>query len=374
MPKINAARLHVPGHPLQVETVDKPAPGPKEVLVKVAACGLVPNSYNVVNGHTPFTLPDLPAVFGLDAAGTVEAVGEHVLGIEVGEQVYVDPHMTCDTCHQCRKGRQDLCVHGCLRSYMATRSDGRLLNQNRTGGLSEYLLAPDARVARLPESIDLLTAARFGYIGTSFGALCKGELRPGQTLLINGVTGTLGVAAVAIALGMGATRILGVGRNRKLLARVQQMAPDRVETVSSEDGVDLAAWARGRTGGAGVDVLYDCLGVGGQGNSTNALLRGVKPGGCAVLAAGGVEGQISQSYAEVVARDVRVLASNWFTSGEIDQMIAMIAAGVIDLSFLEHRPFPLAQVNDAFELVGSRPGGFANVVVLPASLEAPVGV
>lgn len=366
MSKINVARLVEVGKPLEVGVADKPAPGPKDVLVKVAACGLVPNTANVVKGYTPFTLPALPAVFGLDVAGTIEAVGEHVIGLEVGQRVYVDPFMTCDNCSYCRRNRRDLCPSAYYRGYMSpTPGGGRLINQYPFGGLSEYVVAPDARVAVLPESIDLRTAARFGYVGTSFGALRKAGLGPGQTVLINGVTGTLGVAAVAIALGMGATRILGVGRNREVLARVRELSPNRVATISSEDGVDLVEWAREHTGGEGVDVVYDCLGVGGDAHGTSQLLRAARSGGRAVLVAGGVAGDVAQTYMDVLMHDVQVMGSQWFSAADADQMIGMIGAGVIDLSFLEHRTFALPEVNEAIERVGSRPGGFENVVVMP---------
>ncbi|NEW36036.1 alcohol dehydrogenase catalytic domain-containing protein [Nocardia cyriacigeorgica] len=370
MSKINVARLVEPGKPLELGTADKPAPGPKDVLVKVAACGLVPNSFNVVRGYTPFGLPELPAVFGLDVSGTIEAVGEHVVGFDVGQRVYVDPFMTCDSCHHCRRGRRDLCPWAYYRGYMTPTERGmEIINHYRLGGLSEYVLAPDARVAKLPDSIDLLTAARFGYVGTSFAGLLKGGLGPGKTLLINGVTGTLGVAAVAIALGLGATKILGVGRNRELLKRVEELAPERVETVSSEDGIDLVAWARDRTGGLGVDTFYDCLGVGGDVHGTNRMLPAITNGGRAVLVAGGVEGNVEQSYMDVLMHDIHAVGSQWFSAAEADQMIAMIGAGVIDLSFLEHKRFPLSKVNEAIDLVGTRVGGFVNVVVEPGAVD-----
>lgn len=105
MPEIRVARLVSVGQPLEVGTMEKPVPGPKDVLVKVEACSLVPNSYNVVTGKAELSLPPLPCVFGLDAAGTIEAVGNHVLNLRVGDRVYVDPFLTCGTCHQCRRGR-----------------------------------------------------------------------------------------------------------------------------------------------------------------------------------------------------------------------------------------------------------------------------
>lgn len=367
MTQIRVARLTAPGNPLEVGTADKPALGLNDVLVRVEACGLVPNAAKIIEDGGD-ALPELQAVFGLDVSGVIEELGDHVLELKVGDHVYVDPHLTCGTCHQCRRGRADLCRYNSLRGYAALTPDGgALLNQHPLGGLSEYVVAADRSVAVLPDSVDLFTAARFGYIGTSFAALKKGGLTASQTVLINGVTGTLGVAAVAIALGMGATRVLGIGRNEDVMERVRNLDPTRIEVVSSEDGDDLAAWATRATDGLGVDVLLDCLGNGGDSSSTNALLDAVKIGGRAVLIAGGVYGTIGQTYWDILVKDKAVLGSQWFTSGEIDELIRLVDAGVVDLSILEHKKFPLEEVNDAFAFVGDRPGGFTNVVVLPGA-------
>lgn len=366
MTLMRVARLHEVGQPLRVEQIDKPAPGPGEVLVKVTACGLIPNAFNVVNGRTPFTLPDLPAVFGLDTSGVIEAVGEKVLGLRAGQRVYVNPHITCDTCAQCRRGREDMCAHGCLRGYMTTTEAGaELINRYPIGGLSEFVVSPARKILVLPDGVDSYTAARFGYIGTSYGGLRKGGLGPGQTLLINGVTGTLGVAAVAIALGLGATKILGIGRNTDIMARLEALAPDRVVTCSSEECDDLPGWVADHVGPDGVDVFYDCLGVGGNGATTDTLMRTVTPGGHAMLAAGGVDADITRSYTDLMAQDISVRAVGWSNAAQFDELAALVGAGVIDFSLLEHRTFALDDVNDAFTVVGDRPGGFTNIVVLP---------
>ncbi|AKE01093.1 hypothetical protein XU06_29375 (plasmid) [Rhodococcus erythropolis] len=364
MTKMNVAQLIAPGEPLKIGVIDKPVAGPTDVLVKVEACGIVPNAYNLVTGKSQHILPELPAVFGLDAAGTIEAVGEAVIGLEPGQRVYVDPYLTCETCQQCRRGRRDLCIAGTLRGYFSNTDAGRpLLNHYKTGGLSEYVLSPHRNIVRLPESIDMLTAARFGYLGTSFGALRRGGFTSGKTLLINGVTGTLGVAAVAIALGLGATKILGLGRNRQLLEQVQTLAPKRVVTCSTEDGGDITSWVKEQSSG-GVDVMIDCLGFGADSKSTSSLIAAIKPGGRAILAAGGVDGQITQSYWEAY-NDVSVGGSMWFSPEDIDRMVAMIDADVIDTSYLTHHSFALSEVNEALTFVGSRPGGFVNTVVIP---------
>ncbi|CZT03950.1 probable SFA1 Long-chain alcohol dehydrogenase [Rhynchosporium agropyri] len=369
MPEINVARLVELGKPLVIGKAEKPVPGLKDVLVKVEACCLVPKSKNLVSSeHDGFALPKLPCVFGLDAAGVVEAVGDRVMGIKPGDRVYVDPLLTCGTCHHCRRGRKDLCSNSCLRAYFAQSPGGeKLLTHYPLGALSEYLLSPDVNVALLPPSIDFATASRFGYIGTSYGGLKKAEMGPGKVLLINGVTGTLGYAAVAIALRFGCTKILGIGRNKERLAELEKLSSTgRVQTVSSEDGKDIAAWIEEQTNGLGPDALYDCLGNGGNANLTSKWIGTVKRGGRAILAAGGAEGEIAQGYLETMSRDIAVLGTFWFTSGEVDELIALIDAGVLDLSFLRHEFFPLAKANDVFKMVGDRPGGAVNVVVEPS--------
>lgn len=106
MPEIKVARVTKIGQPLEIGTVEKPTPGPKDVLVKVEACSIVPNTANLVTKDSPegFHVATAPIVFGLDVSGVIEAVGEFVLELKVGDRVYVNPWLTCDTCPSCRKG------------------------------------------------------------------------------------------------------------------------------------------------------------------------------------------------------------------------------------------------------------------------------
>jgi threonine dehydrogenase-like Zn-dependent dehydrogenase len=171
---------------------------------------------------------------------------------------------------------------------------------------------------------------------------------------------------VAIALGLGATKILGIGRNPDRLSDVSSLGSDeRVVVASSEEEKDLPAWIKKHTKGLGPDIMYDCLGVGGDATSTMDLIRSVKRGGCAILVAGGAEGDLSQSYTEAMMHDVSIVGSVWFTTGEVDDLIELVSAGVIDLSYLEHKSFSLDNANEAIQFVGDRPGGKVNVVVKP---------
>lgn len=139
----------------------------------------------------------------------------------------------------------------------------------------------------------------------------------------------------------------------------------RIATLSSEDEVDPVEWVKQQTDGLGVDMIYDCLGAGGDANSTAKLVRAaVRVGGKVLLAAGGADGEISASYLEWMERDTAVLGSFWFTNQQADELISLIDAGVIDFSFLKHETFSLDNLNDALNAAGDRPGGFTNIAVV----------
>lgn len=264
-------------------------------------------------------------------------------------------------------GNTGLCPNGALRGYFATDKRGvKTLERYPIGGLSEYLLSPDANIHVLPDDVELDTAARLGYIGTSYAGLLKGKVGPASTLLINGVTGTLGHAAVAIALGLGATKILGIGRDPDRLAEVDSLSSDkRLVVASSEEEKDLPAWIAKHTNGLGPDAMCDCLGNGGSAESAMDLIRTIKRGGSAILLAGGADGDLTQSYFEAMMHEVAIVGSMWFTSAQMDDLVQLISAGVIDMSFLEHKRFSLDNVNESLKFVGDRPSGSVNVVVKP---------
>jgi alcohol dehydrogenase len=206
-------------------------------------------------------------------------------------------------------------------------------------------------------------AARFGYLGTSFAALRLGQVVAGSWIAINGITGTLGVGATLLALGMGATRILGLGRNRDVLAQVKALAPNRIEVLALNDG-PIADWLRTHTDGLGVDVLLDCSGRNAIASNTEEALAALKRGG-AVVNIGALTEPLPIHPIRFMTTRLQFRGSNWFTTGEGQLMAEMAGVGVLDLTKLETRAYPLAEVNDALAEVAKRPGGFVNIVVNP---------
>lgn len=361
--------LHFRGEPLQIDEVDVPEPRPTDVLVEVKACGIVPNLGNVLNNIATWfphlSLPKLPAVFGLDAAGVVAAVGSQVYGVEVGQRVYVNPGRYCGGCRACRTGDPTSCSYYTFAGYFGfSPNSERIFEDYPYGGLGEYLTAPQYSLVTLPDSVPFETAGRWGYLGTGFRALRRAQAGPHSTLLVNGATGTLGLGVVLFALALGVREIYGTGRDRDLLAKVEALAPGRIRVHSLEDETSVADWVKCETGGRGVDIVIDALGPGALQSSLLDAFRGLARGGVHVDI-GAVAGDIPVNLHEVMDRNQSLVGSLWFTPFDGQEMADLAEVGAVDLSALEHERFSLEDVNTALAVFKNRNGGFSNYVIIP---------
>jgi alcohol dehydrogenase len=230
--------------------------------------------------------------------------------------------------------------------------------------MCEYITAPQHNLVPIPDNVSFEEAARFGYIGTAYAALRKAQAGPGKTIFINGLTGTLGLGATLTALGRGVTRILGTARDRKRLARVKALAPDRIEVLAQDEGRSVAEWARSFTGGHGVDATIDCLGPGTSGTLLMDAIYALRRGGKAINI-GGVGEKTVMDIHWMMDNQIEFIGSNWFTVEDGEALAAMAGAGTLDLSIFEHVRVPLSDVNRALDGSQFRDGGFTNLVIVP---------
>ena len=378
MPTMIAARLHAYGSPMTLDRIAVPEPRPHDVLVEVKACGVVPNLARVVSNFFGTQVPDLkimpplPAIFGLDPTGVVVKVGADVLAVRPGDRVYVNPARSCGSCRMCRSGQPLDCPDFTFQGYFG-RSQA-IMRAYPYGGLAQFITAPASALVKLPDSVSFAAAARFGYLGTAYAAMRKLGVGPGQSLLINGIGGQLGLCAALLALAMGATRILGTGRNRALLDRVKDLAPERIDVLAVPDAPQgakpgappdpLVAWAKAATGGYGVDAVLDCLPPGAPAAAMMRALYCLRRGGRAANV-GAVMEMLPLNAFWLMTNRIGLQGSVWFTTAEGEDMAAMAGAGTLDLSMLEHRVAPLSQVNDVLANMEDRNGGFTNFVIDP---------
>ena len=275
----------------------------------------------------------------------------------------------------CRSEQPLECPGWTLQGYFGRSQD--IMRAYPYGGLSQFITAPATALVKLPDTVSFEAAARFGYLGTAYAAMKKIGVGPGQTLLINGISGQLGLNAALLALAMGATKILGTGRNAALLDRVRSLDPGRIDVLAVPNAPSegataarpdpLVAWARAATDGDGVDGMIDCLPPGAP---AGAIMRGLyclRRGGRFVNV-GAVMETLPLNAFWMMTNRIGLQGSVWFTTGEGEDMAAMAGAGTLNLSVLEHRVSPLTKVNEVLAGMDERNGGFTNFVIDPTRI------
>lgn len=218
-------------NPLQWREVDTPLPGPGQLLIKVAACGVCRSNLHMVEGDwvdggVPAISPIIP---GHEVTGTVAALGDAVEGFAVGDRVGVQPlWWTCEECEYCTSGREQLC------------HQRKITGEHVNGGYAEYMLSNAAHTYHVPESLDLSEAAPLFCPGiTAYGAVQKLDVGPGATVAVFGLGG-VGHMAVQFARLTGAD-VIAVGRSADHLRVAQEVGATRVVDASVEDPGEVLA-------------------------------------------------------------------------------------------------------------------------------------
>ncbi|SDN52242.1 zinc-dependent alcohol dehydrogenase family protein [Actinacidiphila guanduensis] len=229
---MKAAVISAPGQ-VGVENVDDPAPGPGEVVVQVAACGLCGTDLHILQGEFAPTLPIVP---GHEFAGEVVAVGSGVRELAVGDQVAVDPSLYCHECHYCRIGRNNLCERWAA------------IGVTTAGGAAEYAVAPEANCVKLPESVATRDAALIEPLSCAVRGYDVLRSTLGAHVLIYG-SGTMGLMMLELAKRTGAAAVDMVDLN-----------PDRLSTARLLGCSATAASADELERPRGWDVVVDATG------------------------------------------------------------------------------------------------------------------
>lgn len=368
MEMMSAAQLYDPAGPFKVDRLPIPEPTGDDVLVRVRACGVPPNLSNVIRYAEilpEYPLRELPAIYGLDPAGEIAAVGPDVLELSPGQRVYINPGRSCGSCIKCRNGNPIDCESYTFAGYFGFGPGSRrVFERYPGGGFAEYMVAPADSIVVLPDEVSFEEAARFGYLGTAYAALRRAQAGCDKSVLINGATGFLGTGAVLLALAMGVPKILAVARDQKLLADLRALDPRRIVTHSNNDGL-CTEWAKAQTDGLGPDIVIEAVGPGASPEATMAAMKSVGRSGWVVNIGAQTE-LLPIDPIWIMLGQISLTGSKWFTTAQAGEMARMAAAGTLDLTRLVHKRFPLDQATEALKESMSREiGGFANVVVTP---------
>jgi len=203
---VKAALISSPGK-VEVTEVEDPVPGPREVVVEVAACGLCGTDLHILHGEFAPTLPIVP---GHEFAGRIVAVGGAVNERRVGERVAVDPSLFCNECYYCRRGRNNLCERWAAIGVTAP------------GGAAQYAKAPVANCVPLPDHVRVEDAALIEPLSCAVRGYDVLRAEMAATVLIYGA-GTMGLMMLELAKRTGAVSVDVVDINAERLATAVEL-------------------------------------------------------------------------------------------------------------------------------------------------------
>lgn len=336
---MKAVRLEAVGK-LFVREVDKPAPGPDELLVKVEAAGICGTDRHLFHGEFPCRPP---VTLGHEFSGIVEAAGAEVKHFRPGMRVTGDPNIHCGRCPQCRRGRVNLC------------ENLTAIGIHRDGGFSEYVLVPEAQAHELPLSLPPEHGAFCEPLACCLHGVDMAGITPGASVLVLG-GGVIGMLVVQLARLAGATTVVLSTRqaSRRKLA-------EEIGATATHD----ASTAAGLTGPGGLlpggaDVVIECAGVAETVRQAPKLARA---GGTVVILGVLPQGEkVEYEPFDLLFREVKILTSflNPFTHGRAAKLIA---SGAIVVDPLVSRRIGLDDLPDAVSHP-PRPGE-VKVLVMP---------
>jgi len=337
---MKAIQMHQPGgiEVLRYEDAEMPQPGVGEVRIRIRAAGV--NHRDIWFRQGLFGGWTRPMIPGSDGAGEIDAIGPGVTRWSVGQKVVINPGLSCGHCIACLSGNQPACP------------DFRIFD----GTYAEYAVVPSENVVAMPSGITYAEAASIGvpYV-TAEDFLERAEARPGQSLLLWGATGGLGLATLQLAKLRG-LRVLAVTRSPARAEKLRQYHADDVIVTTGAD--DITDQVLGLTNGRGVDLVVDSLGQLTFLQSLAAVARG----GVVVTVGSTTGGRVNLELGQLFRRRLTVLGAYLGGSDVLPRLLPLFARGVlipvIDSSY------PLEQADQAHDQMEHH-GVFGKIILTP---------
>jgi len=327
---MRAAIIDEPGK-IRVGDVPDPKPEPRQVVVRVGACGICGTDLHIADGHFPPT--PYPIVPGHEFAGEIVEVGQEVSGWSVGDRVAVDPSLFCGYCGPCRDGRGNLC-----ENWNAT-------GDTVDGAFAEYVAVPAANCYRMPDHLTWQQGALVEPLSCAVHGVRRIGVEAGERFLVVGA-GTMGLLMQQLLQSAGAT-VSVVDREAKRLGRANDLGAAATATDVSEldERFDAAVDATGAV--PAIEAAFDALRRGGR-----LLVFGVAP----------AEARIALPPFRIYNDEITIVGS-MAVLNSYGRALDLVANGSINTATLLTHTLPLNDYPAALDLM--RSGAGLKVQVVP---------
>lgn len=325
---MRAVVLHEYGGPdmLRPASVERPVRGAGELLVRVRACGVCGHDLLARRGALGTRLPQ---ILGHEIAGEI-AEADEPGALAVGDRVVLNQRLSCGECAACARGDPNLCTLG-----------AGFYGEDLAGGYAEYVVARPGNAVRLPPDVSFEAAATLPCaVGTGLHALDRLELRRGETFLVTGANGGVGIHAVALAKLSGAV-VVAVIRDATTEEEVIRAGADTV-VMAAEGEFHRAVRERHPDG---VDAAIECVGT----PTLPSTLRSLRPGGrLAVVGNVQPEQPLELKLGLLILKEVTLLGSSHATPADLARAANLVASQQIIPHVARTFPFERAAEAHAF--------------------------
>lgn len=301
-----------------------------EVLVRVKAAGVCGTDVHIYHGEEGATEVNPPVVLGHEYAGVVEAIGEGVTAVKVGDHVTIDPNMYCGMCPACREGRKQFCDHM------------EALGVNYDGGFAEYCIAPQAQCLVLDEKVPFEVGAMAEPIACCLHGIDLANIRVGDAVLVVG-GGAIGQIMAQLARLAGAARVIvsePVAARREIA--MQLGADGAIDPINE----DVRARFDELTGRNGASVVIECVGhVAATKQAVDAATRGAT---VLLFSVPNPKAKFELPLIDVFKKELTIRGS-FVNPDTHSRAVELLNAGCLNLEPVITHRFPVEQVEDAIK-------------------------
>lgn len=328
---------------LMLAEVPDPQIKANQVLVEVRACALNHLDVWVRQGLPGIKIP-LPHILGCDVAGVVREVGELVTWVNVGDEVMLQPGVSCGHCPECLAGRDNMC------------DEYDIIGYRRDGGYAELVAVPGVNVIPKPSRLSWAEAAALPLVTlTAWHMLvARAQVQPGEDVLVHAAGSGVGSIGIQIAKLRGA-RVITTASSDEKLAKARELGADETINYARDD---WPKQVKKLTNGRGVDVVFEHTGAATWPGSILSLKKGGRLVTCG--ATSGFEAHTDLRH--VFYRHLTILGSMMGSKADLLAAMKFIESGTIRAVL--DRTFPLAEARLAHELMENR-AQFGKLVLVP---------
>jgi len=341
--KASIFRRHGGPEVLEYAEVPEPQMRANEVLVEVKACALNHLDIFARNGLPGIEIP-LPHILGNDIAGVVKDVGNVVTWVKTGDEVMIQPGVSCGHCDACLSGRDNLC-----REY-------DIIGYRRDGGYAQFVVVPGVNVFLKPDELlwDEAAALPLVTVTAWHMLVTRANVQPGESVLVHAAGSGVGSIAIQIARLRGA-RVIATASSEEKLAKARMLGADETINYSGED------WpkeVRRLTERRGVDVVVEHTGSATWQGSISALKNNGR-----LVTCGATSGYDARTdLRQVFYRHLTILGS--FMGSKAELLEAMKFVRTREIRAVVDRVLPLSEAREAHSLLERREQ-FGKVVLVP---------